>query len=142
MKFQFFLRVSNDISASIPSIEEFILQVLLLGDDSEAQTLKKVRRTLQSQPRAVNQILANVLDKGDLWRQKRKEVAVKYRNYLRNIGEAADSDSFVDSLLKNFATELQVREVQLGFSMKGDDFKILCLYVKSNILTDWDRWCR
>ena len=67
MKFQFFLRVSNDISASIPSIEEFILQVLLLGDDSEAQTLRKVRRTLQSQPRAVNQILANVLDKGDLW---------------------------------------------------------------------------
>ena len=129
MKFQFFLRVSNDISASIPSIEEFILQVLLLGDDSEAQTLRKVRRTLQSQPRAVNQILANVLDKGDLWRQKRKEVAVKYRNYLRNIGEAADSDSFVTSLLENFATELQVREVQFGFSMKGDDFKILFFYV-------------
>ena len=122
IKFQFFLRVSNDISASITAIEEFILQVLLLGDDSDVKTLKKLRRTLQSQPRTYNQILANVLDKGDLWRQNRKEVAVKYRNYLRNIGEAADSDSFVDSLLKNFATELQVSEVQLCFSFNGKMF--------------------
>ena len=95
------LGVSGDISPAIPSIEEFLLEVSLLG---EPDHLKRMRRSLQSQPSVLNQILAKVLSRGHLWRDKKTAIVEKYRSYVQN---ASGTDlSFVDHLLIAFATDL------------------------------------
>ena len=92
--------VSGDISSAIPSIEDFLLDVSLLG---ESDHLKRLRRSIQSQPNILNQILAIIFSKGHLWRAKKTDIVEKYRSYLQN---AAGSNTFVDHLLTAFATDL------------------------------------
>ena len=111
---QFLLKVSCDVSSSIPSIEEFLLEVTLLSQEDH---LKKVRRSLQAQPKAFNQTVANVLSKGSRWEESKAAVVENYRSFLRNTGGEGDTASFVEHLLTHFATR------SVSFDLGTDFFK-------------------